>query len=257
MKKTPKHINTSRLIAFLLLFGTSLISQSNNAKLPSADVIIAKHIEAIGGKERLSNLAQMNIEGTMSILVYGMTGSINVKTEAPNKMITTVDLGQFGISRSGFDGEIAWSMNTMSGNQILSGEALKAMKEKSNFYGNTVDLGKDALKKETVEITKIDEKDYYRVMLVNKAGEESYLFFSLETGLLNIIDRVELGPTGKVPTRIILSDYVEHEGVKISRKMLTKQNGVETTIEFSSVSFSIESKNAFELPAEIKALVKK
>ncbi len=56
-------------------------------------------------------------------------------------------------------------------------------------------------------------------------GEESYLYFSKETGLLSGIDRMELGPMGKAPTQIRMGNYIESDGVKTARKITSSQNG--------------------------------
>ena len=65
---------------------------------------------------------------------------------APNKIKTTIELGQYGKSLSGYDGKVGWSMDPMSGNMILEGEALKQMIARADFYNSDLNLGKDAVK---------------------------------------------------------------------------------------------------------------
>jgi hypothetical protein len=45
--------------------------------------------------------------------------------------------------------------------------------------------------------------------------------------------------------------------VKSARRISSTQSGVETIIEIDSVSYDAVPENAFELPAEIQALVSK
>jgi len=162
---------------------------------------------------------------------------------------------KFGINRSGFNGSIAWSMDPESGNRILSGEALQAMDEKSNFYADNLQLGKDATKQKTVDVVTFNGVEQYRVFLLNKNGEESYLYFSQKTGLLSGVDRIELSAMGKVPTQIRFSNYVQLDGLKTVRRISISQNGVESTIVINSVSYDDLATNAFDLPSEIKAIL--
>ena len=229
---------------------------SADTKLPTPSALFAKHVSAIGGEKTLKNHTKRTVNGKLIIQAMGIHGRLHVAAAAPNKLVTTIDLGQFGVSRSGFNGEIGWSMDAMSGNQILQGEALQAMIARADIYADSLNLGKDTKQKKTVDVTKFDGGEHYRVQLVDKKGEESYLYFSKDTGLMSGVDRMELGPMGKMPTQIRLRDYVDFNGIRSARKISSSQNGVETIMEIDSVSYEEHAKDIFDLPAEIKALVK-
>ncbi len=66
----------------------------------------------------------------------GIEGNLQVLAAAPNKIKTTIELGQYGKSLSGYNGTVGWSMDPMSGNRILEGEALQQMIARADFYGN-------------------------------------------------------------------------------------------------------------------------
>ena len=53
------------------------------------------------------------------------------------------------------------------------------------------------LNMETVQTVTFEDGEQFKVLLVDADGEESYLYFSKETGLLSGIDRMELGTMGK------------------------------------------------------------
>ena len=71
------------------------------------------------------------------------------------------------------------------------------------------------------------------------------------------MDKMEQGPMGKVPTKLRLSNYVELDGLKTVRRISSSQGGIETIIEIESVSNDDLADNVFDLPSEIKALIKK
>lgn len=251
------------VMIFVLTFGftVNLYSQSaeessvENFPLPS--VLFKKHIEAIGEEQSIKAHTTKTIKGKMTIKIMGIEGTMNVVAEAPNKIKTTVELGQYGKSLSGYDGNVGYSVDPMQGNRILEGEALEQMIARADFYGNDIHLGIGAVKQETIQLVNIEDGEYFKVLLVDTEGEESFLYFSKETGLLSGIDMMELSATGKTPTQIRMNNYVETAGIKTAHKITSKQNGVETIIQIDSVSYEPLAENAFELPTEIQSLVTK
>lgn len=256
MKTINKYFAVILLFAATFGFAGNVYSQSveesaaDNLPLPST--LIAKHIEAMGGEEALRAHTERTIDGKLTISAYNIDGDLHIVAEAPDKVSTTIGLGQFGTSRSGYNGTIAWSMDPMSGNRILEGEALQGMIETADYYADNLHLGKDAIQQRTIETVTFEDGEHFKVLMVNTNGEESFIYFSKDTGLLSGIDKMQFGMTGKVPTQIRLSNYVEFEGVKTARKIISSQGGVETIIETDSISYDALPDNAFELPAEIQ-----
>lgn len=258
MKTIQKYLTLTLFLAATFGFAVNTYSQSteesaaNNLPLPS--ILFANHVEAIGGEQAIQAHTTQTIDGTLTIQAMGIKGNLHIIAAAPNKVKTKIELGQYGTSSSGYNGEIGWSMDPMSGNQILEGEALEQIVDRADFYGNDLHLGEDAIKKETVETVSFGNGEHYKVLLVDADGEESYLYFSKETGLLSRIDRMELGMMGKAPTQIRLENYVETDSVKTARKITSSQNGGETIIEIGSISYEDIPDSAFELPSEIQSL---
>ncbi|MCF8262735.1 MAG: hypothetical protein K9J12_18295 [Melioribacteraceae bacterium] len=256
-----KYLRIALLFTATFGFAVSSFGQSSEDSvaevLPQPRVLIEKYIDAIGGEQSIRAHSTKTISGKLLIKAMGIEGNLNVVAATPNKIKTTIELGQFGQSISGYDGAVGWSMDPMAGNMILEGEALKQMIARADFYGNDLHLGKNAAKLETVQIVTVEDGEQYKVLLVDANGEESFLYFSKETGLLRGIDKMELGPLGKAPTQIRMDNYVEADGVKTAHKISSSQNGVESIIELDSVSYSALSENAFELPAEIQSQLNK
>lgn len=261
MHSINKYIKTVLFFAITFGFAVNLYSQSieessvDNLPLPS--VLFKKYIESIGGEKLIKAHSTKSINGKMLIKVMGIEGNMKVVAEAPNKIKTTVELGQYGKSLSGYDGKVGWSIEPMSGSRILEGEALKQMIARADFYGNNIHLGENAVKQKTIQLVNLDDGEYYKVLLVDANGEESFLYFSKKSNLLRGIDMMELSATGKTPTQIRMSNYVESEGIKTAHRISSTQNGVETIIQIDSVSYEPLAKNAFDLPNKIQAKVSK
>lgn len=259
MNIIKNYISVTLFLAATFGYAVNTFSQSveesaaNHLPLPSE--LFAKHIEAIGGEQSIRAHTTRTVSGKLIINAYGIDGDLHMIGEAPNKMATTVDLGSFGESRSGYNGTIGWSMDPMSGSIVLQGKALQDLIERADLYADNLNLGKGSIKQETIEIVTFDDGEQYKVLLKNADGEESYLYFSKETGLLSGMDRMAIGAMGRVPTQIRLSDYVVTDGLKSARRITSSQSGVETIIEINSISYDDLSENAFDLPAEIQALI--
>lgn len=248
-----------RVILFLaVIFGLAVNSFGQSSEesavddLPLPAVLFEKYIDAIGGEQALREHTTKAIKGKLIIRVMGIEGNLHVVAAEPNKIKTTIELGQYGKSLSGYDGTVGWSMDPMAGNMILEGEALKQMIARADFYGNNLHIGKDAVKKETVQTVTFENGEQYKVLLVDASGEESYLYFSKESGLLSGVDKMELGAMGKAPTQIRMSNYVISDGIKTAHRISSTQNGVESIMEIDSVSYDPLTENAFELPSEIQ-----
>ncbi len=78
-----------------------------------------KHIDAIGGEQSIRSHTTKTIDGKLHIKAMGIEGNLHIIAAVPNKIKTTIELGQYGKSLSGYDGTVGWSMDPMSGNMIL------------------------------------------------------------------------------------------------------------------------------------------
>lgn len=225
-------------------------SAADNLPLPSS--LIDEHVEAMGGEAAIRAHDERTVSGTLKIQAYGIDGDINIASAAPNKLKTTVGLGQFGNSLSGYNGSVGWSMDPMSGNRVLQGDALQGMIDNADFYGNNLHLGKNAVMMKTIEKVTFNDTEHFRVVMVDADGNEQYLYFSEETGLLSGVDTMAMSATGITPTQIRMEKYKEFGGVQVAMKIISSQNGVDTVIEFDTVSYDDLTDNTFDLPEEIQ-----
>lgn len=231
--------------------------KTSKTKLPTAEVLFEKHLEAIGGKTLIASKSSKTLKGSLTIASMGVSGELNVVASAPDKIVTNVKLVQLNTtSNEGYNGTTAWKLDPMAGNKILEGNDLEAVKKKSDFYADSLNLGKNLAKQETVDLVKIDGEEQYKVLRVNKNGEENFLYFSKATGLLIGKESIESTAYGKLPTVLKIKAYNQYEGLKIANHLVVMQGGVETVIKFDSVSFNDVPESAFAIPKEIQPLLK-
>lgn len=254
----------SRIASILLLGGflvADVYADPNNNKtgedLPTPAALYAKHVQAMGGKQRIQAKTSRTLKGSLDIAAMGVSGELEVVTSAPDKMLTQVKIPKFNsTTREGYNGNVAWKVDPMAGNKVLSGDELDAIKRQADFYADTLNLGKGSSRQETLGLLDVDGDAQYKVMLVNNKGDESFLYFSKETGLLSGKESMEATAYGKLPTRVKIKNYADYEGLKAATHLIVLQGGVETVVKFDSISFASVAENTFDTPKEIQALIK-
>ncbi|MGA9183965.1 MAG: hypothetical protein WBZ32_01595, partial [Candidatus Acidiferrales bacterium] len=99
------------------------ISQAASASLPTADQVLDKYVQAIGGRAAWEKLHSRTSLGTIEIPTMNLSGTVMVHEKAPNSMLLVVILSGNSF-RQGFDGTVAWSDDPQNGVQVKSGQEL-------------------------------------------------------------------------------------------------------------------------------------
>jgi hypothetical protein len=223
--------------------------------LPPAAELLARYQEAIGGKAAFAGKNQMQATGTFTIPGTGMDGSFEAFSARPNKSALRVSIGGLGEIRSGFDGTVAWSMNPMEGPRLLDGREKTQAAEEADFESVLRDMSR--LKSaETVESTRIGGRECYKVRLVWPSDRETFDCYSPETGLLVASISRQESNMGTADAVTLYDEYREFDGIRMATRITVQIMGIEQVLTFSSVSFGEVPADRFELPAEIRALIR-
>ena len=189
----------------------------------TADQILDKYIQAVGGAQKLSGLTSFVATGaSIGYGDFGGDGEFTIYAKSPNKKTTTITFKEHperGDSIWTVDGTRGW-IKTPRGflpqyelvGGELTGEKLEAMLA---FPGQI----KTALTGWRVGLTRvIDNKDYNIVQGNGPRGpsrdELATLFFDQDTGLLRRLVRYAPSPVGRVPVQIDYLDYRDVNGIK-------------------------------------------
>ena len=185
--------------------------------VPTADDILNRYIQAIGGAQRLAALT--NYAGTgryEGFDSYRGKVAVEVYAKATGERAVIVHT-QNGDSVTTYDGRNAWIMGPdkpVSVLQLAPGGDLDGVKLDSNlaFPGGL----KQALTdwRTGFPTTVIDDRPV-QVVQAMAGGARVKLFFDKETGLLSRVVRYSKTIIGPVPVQIDYSEYREVAGVKI------------------------------------------
>ncbi len=189
-------------------------------KMPTVPEILAKYVQAIGGKQANEKIKSRMSKGTLEIPAAGIKGTFENYAAAPNKSISKNTLPGIGDIIEGFDGQTAWSVNPLQGNRDKQGEELEQNKLIYNFY-RELNLAQLYPKMELKGTEKIGETDAYVVVGTPKVGTPETFYFDTKSGLLVRQDIIAITPEGNTPTKVFFEDFRDVDGVKTPYKIRT------------------------------------
>jgi len=223
--------------------------------LPAAEEIIAKFVDAIGGEQAFLEHDSRTVEGTMSMPSAGISGDLKVITMAPNRVIVRIEIEGLGTIQEGFDGEVGWSSDPMSGPQIKKGKQLLQARDQS-MYEAGLFPAKIYPTREVVGQVEFKGKQAWKVRLVSSNDNESFAFFDVDSGLQLGSELTQETPMGALPVTSTYGDYKEFDGLLIPTRLEVDLGPAgKQILEFTSVSSGGVDPSVFALPKEIQALI--
>jgi outer membrane lipoprotein-sorting protein len=199
---------------------------SGFAQAQTADEIVNKYFEAIGGKDKWRTVKSMlsigkapSPQGEFSMKVY---------QKAPNKMKLTIDLQGMEKAYQCFDGEVAWGELSNANMQAekMGPEETAEMKDDAVFEDKLLDYAKKghsvALEgKETIEGT-----ECFKIKFTEKNGDISYYFMDTENYVpIMLRTAIKMGPAKGELLETYMSDYKEVDGLMIAHATDTRVKG--------------------------------
>lgn len=221
-------------------------------QLPPAAQIVAKYVDAIGGRAAWSQHTARHVVAEMSMPAMGMTMNMEMFFARPNKMLTRMNMNGMAMT-GGYDGQVAWSNNPMQGPRILTGPELRQVTETADFDAS-VDLPRLFPTMETIGERTVNGRACWNVRMVSAGGTETKNCFDKETGLLIGSQSKQTTQMGQMDADVTFEDYRDFGGVKMPTKTTMSVAGQQMVTTIKSVSFEAIPDATFALPAEVRAL---
>lgn len=238
-----KHIITLFVAVFAFL----------QVQAQSADEIVKKHIEALGGLAKIKAVKSEKI--LISMETQGMQLTVNVINARPNKVRTEVELmGKKQITA--FDGKEGWSINPITGRETvekMDPDQIKEMSKEADFDGPLVDYKE---KGHTITLEgeeDIDGSPCFHLKLVTKDNQVTHYFIDKDSYLL-VLERnkQKLEDGSEQESEMAFSNYKEVNGTM--RAFSMEQRGsyqgqkMSTPMKVTEYQLNIETPESLFLP---------
>ncbi len=226
-------------------------------ELPPAQEVIARYVEVIGGSEAIRGHSSTYGRGTMELLGQGITGDVQIYAAAADKSLLVVSFADLGIEiKTGYNGEVGWSTDPMTGERILQGDELQQIVDESDYYSDLHDPSRFQ-SMETVEMTEFAGRSTYKVRLVYNSGRESFEYFDVENGRLVGEESLQYSLMGAVNVRAFASEYKQFDDIMVPTKIVQELGPGQTVqLTISSMEYDNVDPSMFALPASIEALIR-
>lgn len=203
--------------------------------VPSANQILDKYLEALGGLQRISAVTTLTEKGTYEGYDTGQSPMpVEIYAKTPNSKATVIHT-LTGDNSLIFDGSSGWvaapqNMSPIPVVPLTGGELDGTSIEAKMLFPAQIKqfltdwrVGNDAT---------IEDKDFQVVQgRIKQGGLPVRLYFDKETNLLSRLVRYSQSPVGIVPKQIDYSDYRVVSGIKIPFKLVaTWTDGQSTTL---------------------------
>ncbi len=224
--------------------------------LPAASDIVAKHIAAVGGKDAIMKITSMQQKGTMEIPTMGLTAQSEIIV-AQNKMAIKQSIPGLGELTQGYDGTTGWSSNPMQGPRLISGKELEQTKEQADLQANMLYTPDRFTAMETMAVADFNGEKAYKVRFVRKgSGRESFEYFSTATGLQIGSETTQESEMGKMQITTLSGAYKQFGAIMVPTRSEAQAGPNKMVMTVSDVVFNAVPATAFDLPPQVKALVK-
>lgn len=147
----------------------------------TADEIIEKHLQAIGGRDKLKAVQNERITGKM-VMGQGMEAPFTMEMARPNKMRMEFTVqGMTGIQA--FDGKTGWSVMPFMGKtepEAMPEDDVKRMEEQADIDGLLLDYKEKGRQVEYVGKEDLEGTPVHKLKVTQKNGDVVFVYIDAE-----------------------------------------------------------------------------
>jgi hypothetical protein len=225
------------------------------ATAQTVDEVIAKHLDARGGIDKIKAVQSMRLTGKMTV-GPGLEAPVVLEAKKPASIrLEIVFQGNTGVQA--YDGKAGWAISPMAAKkdpEPMSPDDLKDMEEQADMDGSLVDW---KAKGHTVELMgkeKVEGSDAYKLKLTLKNGDVRYMFLDADSFLELKTEAKRTIRGSEMETESMSSDYKEVGGLVMPHTITNGAKGSpqKQTITVDKVELNVPLDDArFKMP-EVK-----
>jgi len=228
-----------------------VLRDPTSSKAMSADQILDKYIQAVGGADRLAQLTSFAAKGTYQGYQDEKV-PVDVFAKAPNRLSTVIHTAA-GDSTTTYNGSAGWIAGPATERpvallELTGGDLAGAKLDAAVWFPAQI---KSALMQwRGATSATIDGRE---MQMIQGSADGRYpvnLYFDGKSGLLARVVRYDESPVGLNPTQIDYADYREVAGVQMPYRVLVTWLDGRATTEFSEIQANVPvDAKKFAMPA--------
>jgi outer membrane lipoprotein-sorting protein len=202
------------------------LALASPAAAQTVDEVIAKHIEALGGMEKLKSVKTLRMTGTMTV-GPGIEAPVVMELKRPGSM--RLDFTVQGMTGTqAYDGKIGWSLMPFQGSKVpqqMAEDELKLAAEQADIDGPLVDY---KAKGNTVKLLgkdKVEGADAYKLEVTMKNGVVRTMYIDAEHFLQVKEESKRTIRGAEIDGETILGNYKEVGGLMFPHAVDSGQKG--------------------------------
>ena len=236
-----------------ILLLVALASGIQQSMAQTADEVINKHFEAMGGKDKMASLKTMKLVCSVEI-APGMKAPITMYFVNNQSMRVEVDVQGMKIL-SAVDGDSGWSINPLSGKkeaERMNADEIKESKDQMDLTGALFNYKEKGHSVEMLGKEDMEGTDVYKLKILKKSGDIQYDFIDAETYLLLKETTTHKFNDKETSGDVIFSDYRKVDGLMFAYSMENRETGAAQgqalKVETVEINPTID-KSIFKMPA--------
>lgn len=235
----------------LLLVATGITSQAQDAQLKTADAVLERYKQALGGSEAVQKVQSMTVRGEVESSARPGKSTF-VYYARPFKSLFKVTRPDGTAITSGFDGKVSWTI-TPQGASIDKDTPVDANRRDADLQ-YALHQPDYFRKLELAGVTDFEGHRCYWLHGTTNWGKDNNQFYDTDTGLL-VGYRFESDDASKTITVMLFQDYKNFGGPLIASRNISRSKDRSQSFTYESVSYAPLPDSLFELPEAVKHLM--
>jgi hypothetical protein len=233
----------------LLLRGFCLVLASfgcfPSLRAQDAGKILDRYVKATGGSGKLSKLQTLSLEGSLTRVSDGKTGTFTLDTKAPNRYYMELIAGDQPEILA-YNGKSAWHLSASGEPATLLGQdALQLEAASSLATTHLLNLKKSKAGAAYIGPAKVGRHDALEIEITMPTGVKRQFFFDATTHVL----LKEAGATGGAGQEMVYEDYRPENGIAIAHKLELRRGSETYAIVVNRVSLNQSiAERVFDFP---------
>jgi hypothetical protein len=208
------------------------------AEGPTVDSVLEKYVTASGGKAALEKISSRVMKLKIESEAFGASDG-QIYSQAPNKMLSHIELANSGSIDEGFDGTVAWAKSPWQALRVKSGDELAKARRDGDFH--RIMKFKTVYPDLTFKGTeKVGTEEAYVLESKPSATSKEKFWFSVKTGLPLRQESEYEGQQGQVTSTALVQSYKTVEGVKYPEQLKISVSAGGQSFEFTMKFVEIE-----------------